>query len=159
MMRKAFLLLVLALGSCTTAQCDPSRADFFSGVGCSVGSGYNQRTSTLQNTLATEQTRDVTARQEAIQQQRIAASSEADLAALQRRVHEMQRNQAKLHQQLAQVQQHRGAQDATLQQARRELDQLDRKIREQQTSPMPDATTVKQLQDAQNKLVEEISRL
>ena len=85
--------------------------------------------------------------------------NEADLAALQRRVHEMQRNQAKLHQQLAQAQQHRGAQDATLQQARRELDQLDRKIREQQTSPTPDATTVKQLQDAQNKLVEEISRL
>jgi chromosome segregation ATPase len=158
-MRAMILVLMLALGGCTAAQCDPSRADFFSGVGCSVGGGYNQRTGTLQNTLSTEQGRDVAARQEAVQQQRIAATSEADLAALQRRVNEMQRNQARLHQQLAQVQQRRGAQDATLQQTRRELDQLDRKIKEQQTSRAPDATTVQQLQDAQSKLVEEISRL
>ena len=92
MMRTAILMLILALGGCTAAQCDPSRADFFSGVGCSVGSGYSQRTGALQNTLATEQGRDVAARQEAVQQQRVAAASEADLAALQRRVNEMQRN-------------------------------------------------------------------
>jgi chromosome segregation ATPase len=159
MMRAMILVLMLALGGCAAAQCDPSRADFFSGVGCSVGGGYGQRTGALQNTLATEQGRDVAARQEAVQQQRVAAASEADLAALQRRVSEMQRSQARLHQQLAQAQQRRGAQDAGLQQARRELDQLDRKIKEQQTSRAPDATTVQQLQDAQSKLVEEISRL
>jgi chromosome segregation ATPase len=153
------VLMLLALGGCTAAQCDPSRADFFSGVGCSVGGGYSQRTGALQNTLTAEQSRDIAARQEAARQQRIAAASEADLAALQRRVNEMQRNQARLRQQVAQAQQRRGAQDATLQQARRDLDQLDRRIREQQTSRTPDAATVRQLQDAQNKLVEEISRL
>jgi chromosome segregation ATPase len=159
MMRPALAVLMLALSSCTAAQCDPTQADFFSGVGCSVGSGYGQRTNALQNTLASEQSRDIAARQEAAQQQRIAAASEADLAALQRRVSEMQRNQAKLRQQLAQAQQRRGAQDATLQQARGELDRLDRKIGEQQASRSPDAATVKQLQDAQAKLIAEISRL
>jgi predicted RNase H-like nuclease (RuvC/YqgF family) len=159
MMRATFLIVVLALGGCSAAQCDPSRADFFSGVGCSVGGGYGQRTGALQNTLSTEQSRDIAAREEAGQQEHIAAASEAEAQSLQRRVDEMQRSQAKLRQQLAAAQQRRGAQDSTLQKARRDVDQLDRKIREQQVSPSPDAAAVRQLERDQNQLLQVISRI
>lgn len=50
------LSIVLALTACSNPQgCDPDNMNFFSGMGCSVGGGYNHRSQNLQNQLSHEQ--------------------------------------------------------------------------------------------------------
>jgi hypothetical protein len=159
MMRTVVPILVLALGGCSAAQCDPSQADFFSGIGCTGGGGYAQRTKALQNTLATEQTWGMAALQQAGEQEQAAAAAEAEAEVLRRKISDMQRSQVELRQKLAAAQQRRGAQPAYLQRARRELDQLDTKLREQQTGVSPDPATMRQIERDQNQLLQQISRL
>ena len=38
----------LCLSACSAQQCDPTTANLFSGIGCSVGNGYQQRNQQLQ---------------------------------------------------------------------------------------------------------------
>lgn len=52
MMKQVIRAVVLLIGgsslaACAAQQCDPNRADLFSGIGCSVGHGYSNRTATL----------------------------------------------------------------------------------------------------------------
>lgn len=63
------LTSVLLLAGCSSTQdCNPDQAGFFSGIGCSVGGGYQNRTQNLQNQLGAEQ-------QNAAQQQQRAQQS------------------------------------------------------------------------------------
>lgn len=58
----------LLLVACSNPQnCDPNNTDFFSGMGCSVGSGYNHRSQNLQNQLGYEQQNAMTQQQNAAQ--------------------------------------------------------------------------------------------
>ncbi|MFT8417259.1 MAG: hypothetical protein ABF636_00315 [Acetobacter sp.] len=41
------LVPMALLAACSAQQCDPNHADLFTGIGCSAGSGYQQRTATL----------------------------------------------------------------------------------------------------------------
>lgn len=63
-----------------------------------------------------------------------------------------------LRRRLAQVQQRRGAQDTTLQEARIELDKLDQRIEELKDLQAKAGDIAKQILDAQNKLVMKIGR-
>ncbi|ACI52953.1 lipoprotein, putative [Gluconacetobacter diazotrophicus PA1 5] len=45
--RLAGLLPLALLAACSAQQCDPNRADLFTGIGCSAGNGYQQRTQDL----------------------------------------------------------------------------------------------------------------
>lgn len=47
--------LCLLTGCSSTQSCNPDQTGFFSGIGCSVGSGYQNRTQNLQNQLGSEQ--------------------------------------------------------------------------------------------------------
>lgn len=59
---------LLLLAGCSSAQeCDPDQTGLFSGIGCSVGSGYNQRSQNLQNQLGSEQRNASTQQQNAVQ--------------------------------------------------------------------------------------------
>jgi hypothetical protein len=68
--RATMLAALATLAACSSpGACDPTRADLFTGIGCSVGGGYNTRTTELVSQ------RDA-AEQERLQQ--IAAESRAD---------------------------------------------------------------------------------
>lgn len=41
------LVPITLLAACSAQQCDPNHADLFTGIGCSAGDGYQQRTATL----------------------------------------------------------------------------------------------------------------
>jgi chromosome segregation ATPase len=159
MIKRGFLLLGLALGGCTAAQCDPSRADFFTGVGCAAGPGYADRRTALQNTLAGEQYQAYAARQEAVEQHRRAAQYEATAAALQQQLVQIRRDQAALRQRLAAAARRRGAGDTRVRQASAQLDQLERRTQTQQTSASPDAGQVRELQQQVQQLVTAASQL
>lgn len=47
--------LFVMTGCSSTQDCNPDQTGFFSGIGCSVGSGYQNRTQNLQNQLGSEQ--------------------------------------------------------------------------------------------------------
>lgn len=67
----------LLMVACSNPQnCDPNNTDFFSGMGCSVGSGYNHRTQNLQGQLNYEQ-------QNAMAQQQNAAQAHSQTIQLQ----------------------------------------------------------------------------
>lgn len=59
--------LLLLIGCSSTQDCNPDQAGFFSGIGCSVGGGYQNRTQNLQNQLGSEQ-QNATAQQQKAQQ-------------------------------------------------------------------------------------------
>lgn len=59
--------LFFLVGCSSTQDCNPDQAGFFSGIGCSVGGGYQNRTQNLQNQLGTEQQNAVAQQQRAQQ--------------------------------------------------------------------------------------------
>lgn len=85
------IIAVTALSACAPQNCDPSRTDLFTGVGCSAGGGYVARTQGLQSqygaaannaqgqTLAARE-----AQQEAEEAQRDLNQRQAELALLDR---------------------------------------------------------------------------
>lgn len=83
---KYFVLIgsFVILTSCSSTQdCNPDQTGFFTGLGCSVGGGYNQRTSNLQGKLQAEQANAAWQQQNARQAQLKADSAKESL--LQRR--------------------------------------------------------------------------
>ena len=76
----------MILTNCSNPQsCDPDKTNFFSGLGCSVGNGYNKRSQNLNNQLQYEQ-------QNAVNQQQNAAQAHSQSIELQSRL-EQRRNQ------------------------------------------------------------------
>ena len=70
----------MILTNCSNPQsCDPDKTNFFSGLGCSVGSGYNKRSQNLNNQLQYEQ-------QNAVNQQQNAAQAHSESIGLQARL-------------------------------------------------------------------------
>jgi glutamate-1-semialdehyde aminotransferase len=145
------------LGGCAAQQCDPHTADFFSGVGCAAGGGYNQRIGTLQNTLQQTQNYDVAMRQQQAEQMAAGDAAIRTATILEGQIHEMQREQAELRAKLQQIAERRGNDEAT-RNAARQLDQLQKRTQAEAKSP-PDQATVQQLQDDQRKLVEALAHL
>lgn len=62
------LTSLILFTNCSNPQsCDPNQTDFFSGLGCSVGSGYNKRSQNLNNQLQYEQQNAMVQQQNAVQ--------------------------------------------------------------------------------------------
>ncbi|WP_203414367.1 hypothetical protein [Entomobacter blattae] len=82
----AFLGCTVFLAACSAQQCDPNQADLFTGVGCSVGDGYQDRTDLLKKKYAEaklnegqQQKQALTAQQQAITAQKAVAQRRAEL--------------------------------------------------------------------------------
>ncbi|CAI3938820.1 unnamed protein product [Commensalibacter communis] len=72
-----FLFLV---GCSSTQNCNPDQANFFSGIGCSVGGGYQNRTQDLKNQLGSEQQSATQQQQQAQQSYQQANQLQNDIA-------------------------------------------------------------------------------
>lgn len=69
---------MLLLSACSTGpqHCDPSRTDFFSGVGCMSDGGYQQRARALQSESNSAQANAILARQKAIEAEHAASNAQ-----------------------------------------------------------------------------------
>ncbi len=73
----------LALAGCAASQCDPNQADFFTGIGCVAGGGYQQRTAAAEAQLAQSQQQLAAAEGSAEVAQANDAAEQSKVAALQ----------------------------------------------------------------------------
>ena len=118
------IALIVLLAGCTPAACDPSQAEFFSGVGCAVSGSYGARESELR-TGVTE------ARANALEQQLQADRARADQASAQQEL-ARHRNQLalldgrlrELRRQLDLARQRQGINQDAVKQAEQELRRL-----------------------------------
>jgi chromosome segregation ATPase len=149
----------LIAGACAAGACDPGNAGFFGGIGCSAGSGYQQRTATLQTASANAQQDAASSQSNAVYEQQNAVGARAQVAALRHQISDMQRDQALLRQRLASAQVRRGAQDADLQRVRMHVDSLDAQLRAAQAGPEPDAAQVQRLNARRNAVLLEAEAL
>jgi hypothetical protein len=92
MRRLALWPALLLLAGCSASQCDPNNAGLFTGIGCSAGSGYADRITTLQGQKSAAQAQTnqayqsaVTAQQADAQQQQV-AKVQQEIAALQAQI-------------------------------------------------------------------------
>ena len=79
-LRIAFASMGLALlAACTPADCDPTRADLFAGVGCTASGSYAARVTGLQNNLAAAQANELQQRADASRVAGEAVAAQQDL--------------------------------------------------------------------------------
>ncbi|MDI2111906.1 hypothetical protein [Commensalibacter nepenthis] len=72
---------ILLLAACSSTQdCNPDQSNFFSGIGCSVGGGYQNRTQNLQNQLSSEKQNATQQQQQAKQSYQQANQLQNDIA-------------------------------------------------------------------------------
>jgi len=147
---RAFVLLpALLLAGCSASQCDPNSAGLFTGIGCSMGSGYTDRTNTLTGEANGAQAQADQAYQGAVSAQQSDYQANAQvqalqgqLAAMNQRVNADQANLSALHASNA-------AQAAQVAAVQQEINQLQAQIAAQQNQPSPQE--VQQLQQKQEQ--------
>jgi hypothetical protein len=139
MLRRLALLPLLALGACAAQNCNPSTADFFSGIGCEVSGANAQNEQALQRNLSNARLdlarQRADARAAAVQ----ASSDQANLAALQARLRETARQEAQLRRQVDAARTRQGADAAAVQRATADLDALEAARRNAAAAPSPAA--------------------
>jgi hypothetical protein len=150
---------MLIAGACAAGACDPGNAGFFGGIGCSAGSGYQQRTSTLNAASANAQQDAASSQANAAYEQRNAEGARAQVVALRHQISDMQQDQALLRQRLVSAELRRGAQDTDLQRVRMHVHLLDGQLRAAQARPAPDAAEVQHLKAQMQEESEEAAAL
>ena len=154
-MRRLLLLSAVFLSGCATTpgDCDPTRADFFSGISCESSGAYNSRDMTLRSNLASARANLANSRTQASDANADAgaaldAQSRAG-AALSR----LRRQNASLRARLDAAARRDGVNLAAVNQQRAELDRLEReRATMERTGASPEA--IREMQRRQNALVD-----
>lgn len=156
-MKAALVLLCLAvLAGCTPAQCDPNRADLFTGIGCETSGSYAARTTTLRNVAAAAQENE-------LEQQAAAGRASAEEAsaahALQRRREQLAVLDGRLRaiqRELDAARRRQGVDQSALQRAQARLAQL--RAQRAQVTPHSDDSQLRALEAPTRALNEQLQR-
>ncbi len=140
------LVVSALLGGCTPQACDPSRADFFSGIGCEASGSYTTRNQYQQSALAQQNA--------AVLQNRAAAADEGARAndalisrdQARRRLASSDRETAQLRARLAAARARGGADQARLDEAQAEVAALQR-----QRAGLQNGATADQLREYEER--------
>jgi chromosome segregation ATPase len=84
--RAAALAMLLALAACAPGDCDPNNAELFTGIGCAAGGGYRARETTLRDSLAASQARELESQAAATRASADEANARMDLDARRRQL-------------------------------------------------------------------------
>jgi hypothetical protein len=159
MVRRATPFVVLvSLAGCAAGGCDPGSAGFFSGIGCSAGGGYNQRSTSLQQQAGYEQGIAAQAAQGSAVARADADAAESQELALRRQVTLIQSGNADLQRRLVAARARRGASDQQYQAAQAHLSQLEEQTKAQ-LAGSPDPAEVARLQQSRRALLAELGSL
>lgn len=100
--RKFVLVPVLAvLSGCAATNCDPDKTNFYSGLGCTVGNGYSQRTQNLSEKLRENNADAASARASLEQAQAQASAAQESVAQRRAALQKMNTTTAQLKKKLA----------------------------------------------------------
>jgi hypothetical protein len=138
---------LLLLGACASpGACDPTQADLFSGIGCSVGGGYATRTTDLtqqRNAAQAQQQASVAAQNAAAAD---SAAAQQELLDRQQQVAALRRQTATMQGQLNAARQRQNVDSTKLAQAQAQLAALQR-----DEAALPPAPSQEQLQAVQRR--------
>jgi hypothetical protein len=138
---RAWALVSLAglLAACTSANCDPNQADFFSGIGNAASGCYAAKNRAYQGQL--DQSGELRKQQlmHAEDAANDARKANLDLAAAQSRLDSADRQRAIMEGQLDAMRHRTDISQATLQRAQRAIDELRQRQAAARASPTPQA--------------------
>ena len=151
--RGVALPLLLLVAGCAAAQCNPGSAGFFSGIGCAVGSGYQDRTAALTAQAQHSRLNAAFYNGQADQARQAEAAANAELAHERGQLARMEQAQRALAHRLAAARAGNGLTAAQLAKARRQLAALRRATRAQAAAPAPDPAEIARLKARQQHLL------
>jgi chromosome segregation ATPase len=149
------LAAAAALAGCTTADCDPSRADLFSGIGCSASGRYAAREAGLRNDLAGAQANELEQQAHANAAAADAARAQSDLQAKRQAVAKLDRQLDSLKRQVAAARQRQGVDQASLGRAEADLAAL--QARREQVSPQSNDADLRALERSTQELNDKLN--
>ena len=128
MLRVAWCSLILSMPmlmtGCAAQQCDPNRADLFSGIGCAAGGGYANRTRDLQGQYQAASSNAQSQSLAAIAAQQEVGDAQAQLAQRERELAELDQSSAELRRRLDAAKHQHGVSQDRVKAAEAELARL-----------------------------------
>ncbi|TPW36320.1 hypothetical protein [Oecophyllibacter saccharovorans] len=143
----AALAVALLAGGCA-ANCDPNQTDLYTGFGCAVGGGYDQRTRGLSQQLRDSQAASASARQALDQANAEAQSAQQNLAGRQAQLRALNLRTAQLQKRLKQASAARTLSARQEAQARSELQNI------RDASRMPATENIQKVQESQKRMAD-----
>jgi chromosome segregation ATPase len=154
--RQAVALIVLAVvAGCTTADCDPSHADLFAGIGCAASGQYGARETGLRNDLAAAQANELEQKASAGRAAAQAQDAQRDLESKQQQVAILDGQLAALKRQVDAARRRQGVDQAALDRARAELAGL--QARRAQLSPQSNEAEIRALDEKTRELTRNLN--
>jgi chromosome segregation ATPase len=153
----ALTCILALLSSCASQDCDPSRTDLFTGVGCSVGNGYNGRSQALQSQYTAAQQNAQTQSLAAREAGREAAEAQDALARRRNELAMLDRQAEALRARLKAVREGGRISEARLHAAQSSLASLSRQ--RQETSAAPSQAELDALKRRQQKVADIMSAM
>jgi chromosome segregation protein len=154
--RAAAVIILAALSGCTAADCDPSRADLFSGIGCAASGSYAARESQLRSGVAAAQANELERQSEASRAAADAANAQQDLVHKRQQLAAVDRQLNTLRLRLDAARQRQGVDQEALRRAQAELDAL--RTQRAQVSPQSNDADLRALDAPMRELGDRLNR-
>jgi chromosome segregation ATPase len=151
----AALLALAFVAGCTTADCDPSRAELFAGIGCAASGQYATRETGLRNNLATAQANELEQQARASAAAAEAKSAQQTLESKQQQVAILDGQLAALRRQVDAARRRQGVDQAALNRAQADLAAL--QARRAQVSPQSNEADIRALDQKTKELTEKLN--
>lgn len=155
--RFAPMFALAALSACAGQNCDPSRTDLFTGIGCSAGGGYTARTQGLQSQYGAAASNAQGQTLAAREAQQEAAEAQHDLSERQVELAALDKKTATLHARLLAARHDHTLSEARLRAAETNLRELT--DQRQATSPTPSDADLAGIKARQKKMADIMSEM
>ncbi len=148
---------LMLVAGCAAQQCDPNRADLFSGIGCAAGGGYATRTRDLQGQYQTASTNAQSQSLAAIAAQQEESDSQAQLAQRERELAELDQSSDELRRRLDVAKRQQGVSRDRVKAAEAELARLSQQ--RSQTGASSSQAQIDALKQRQKKIADIMARM
>lgn len=146
----------IALAACTPADCDPSRAELFAGIGCAASGSYAAREAKLRNDVVAAQAIELQRQAQASQAAAGAAIAQQDLVRRRNQLSMLDGRLRELRRQIDAARQRQGVDQTALHNAEAQLAAL--QARRARVTPQSNDADLRALEGPTRELGETLSR-
>jgi chromosome segregation ATPase len=151
----AAVVALVALAACTPADCDPSHAELFAGIGCAASGSYTAREAGLRNGLAAAQANELEQQAQANQAAAEAMSAQQDLVRKREQLAKLDGRLIALKRQLDAARGRAGVDQEALRRAQADLTTL--QARRDQVTPQSSEADLRALEGPTRELGERLN--
>jgi chromosome segregation ATPase len=152
----AAIVMLTALAACSPADCDPSRAELFTGIGCAASGSYAARETGLRNGLAAAQANELERQAQANQAASDAANAQRELTRKRDQLAMLDGRLNALKRELDAARRRQGVDQDALHRAQAELAAL--QARRAQVTPQSNDAELRALEGPTRELGEKLNR-